>query len=155
MHSADLWWQCSVIASFEHGWLASTVYRNRNSRRWISLRTFHSRWLSGRIDASLPDITLFCPSEAEAGHVALRSLDHGIFMYLSPALEFDSLRDVQHSVFHELAHLELHHLGLPEASRAQSELQADALAEKWGCPGRKRGRRIFSLLVERPLKSSR
>jgi len=150
MHPADTWWKNSVEKSFTEGWLASTVYRNRNSRRWISLRSFYSRWLSGKIHANLPDFVLYAPSEAEAGSVSNRSLN-GIFCYLAPQTEFDSQADADFTLGHEFGHIELKHYLLPAEQRGLVEIEANALAEKWGFPKRKKGKRIFSRLVERPL----
>ena len=146
-HPADRWWLDSVVASFRGGWLASTVFGNRNSRRFCALVRFRNRWKAGKIAVSLPEMTLFCPSEAEAGHVAVRTLD-SIFVYLAPQLEFDSQRDADFAVFHELAHIALGHL-LPMDSREHIENEADLKAAEWGCGRRTHGKRIFSKLTQR------
>ena len=130
IHPAALWWTRTVEKSFAEGWLASTVYRNRNSRRYSALLKFRNRWKAGKIAVSLPEMTLFCPSEAEAGHVAVRTLD-SIFVYLAPQLEFDSQRDADFAVFHEFAHIALGHL-LPMDSREHIENEADLKAAEWG-----------------------
>jgi len=155
MHPADQWWQRSVIASFENGWLASSVYRNRNSRRWISLRTFYSRWRRGQIICNLPELVIFAPSESVAGFVEVRSLNNSILLFLSSQVEFDSQADCDFTVAHEISHIALGHYLLPADERGFVEIEADAQAEQWGFPKRKRGKRLFSQLVERPLKSSR
>ena len=151
IHPADHWWQRSVIASFENGWLASTVYRNRNSRRWIALLKFRNRWLAGKIEAHLPDFTIFAASESVAGFVNVRSLNNSVWVYLAPMIEFDSQRDADFTTGHELAHVELKHYLLPADERGLVEIEADAQAEQWGFPKRKRGKRIFSRLTERSL----
>ena len=150
IHPADLFWQNSVIASFENGWLASTVYRNRNSRRYSALLKFWNRWRSGKIHANLPSFVLYAPSEAEAGSVSNRSLN-GIFCYLAPQTEFDSQADVDFTLGHEFGHIELKHYLLPAEQRGLVEIEADQKAAEWGFPKRKKGKRIFSRLVERPL----
>jgi len=148
-HPASVWWKNSVEKSFVAGWLAKSVWKNRNSRRYIALLKFRNRWRAGKINVcNLPDMIIFAPSEAEAGHVARRTLNHEIFMYLSPSLEFDSSRDVRHSVSHELAHIALGHL-LPMDSREHIENEADLKAAEWGCGRRTHGKRIFSKLTQR------
>lgn len=151
MHPADTWWKNSVEKSFVAGWLAKSVWKNKNSRRYVALLKFRNRWRSGKIRVcNMPErLVIFAPSESEAGHVAVRTLD-SIFVYLAPQLEFDSQRDADFAVFHEFSHIELGHL-LPTDSREHIENQADLKAAEWGFPRRKRGRRIFSRLVERPL----
>jgi len=151
MHPADTWWKNSVEKSFVAGWLASTVYRNRNSRRWISLRTFYSRWLSGKIICNLPELVIFAPSESVAGFVDVRSLNNSILLFLSSQVEFDSQADCDFTVAHELSHIALGHHLLPADERGFVEIEADAQAEQWGFPKRKRGKRIFSRLTERSL----
>jgi len=155
IHPADLWWTRTVEKSFAEGWLASTVYRNRNSRRWIALLKFRNSWLAGKIEAHLPDFTIFAASESVAGFVDVRSLNNSILLFISSQVEFDSQADCDFTVVHELAHIELSHYLLPAEERGLVEIQADAQAEQWGFPKRKKGKRLFSRLTERSLKSSR
>ena len=157
MHPADQFWNNSVEKSFTDNWLASSVWKNRASRRWIALQSFYHRWRTGKIRVcNLPEeFVIFAPSEAVAGFVNLRSLDHKVFLFLGPQLKFDSQADSDFTVAHELAHVALSHYLLPVEQRGLCEIEADALAEKWGFPKRKIGKRIFARLVERPLKSSR
>jgi len=155
MHPADQFWNNSVEKSFTENWLASSVWRNKNSRRYIALQSFYHRWRTGKIRVcNLPEeFVIFAPSEAVAGFVNLRSLDLKVFMYLGPQLEWDSQQDVNFTVFHELSHIELRHHLLPVDARQGAEDEADAKAQEWGAPKRKRGKRIFERLVKRPLNS--
>jgi len=151
IHPASLWWKNSVEKSFSEGWLASTVYRNRNSRRYSTLLKFRNRWHGGKIICNLPDVVIFAPSESVAGFVEIRSLDNSIFVYLAPQIEYDSQSDANFTIAHELSHVALGHCLLPAEQRGLVEIEADQKAAEWGFPKRKRGRRIFSRLVERSL----
>lgn len=155
MHPADTWWKNSVEKSFTEGWLAKSVWKNRNSRRYIALLKFRNRWHSDKIICDLPDVLILAPSESVAGFVDVRSLNNSILLFLSSQVEFDSQADCDFTTGHELAHVALSHYLLPAEQQGLCEIEADALAEKWGFPKRKIGKRIFSRLVERPLKSSR
>jgi len=152
-HPADRWWLDSVVASFRGGWLASSVFGNRNSRRFCALVKFRNRWRSGKIRVcNLPDMIIFAPSEAEAGSVAMRKLD-GIFVYLAPMTEFDSQADCDFVCAHELSHVALGHYLLPVEQRGLVEIEANAKAAEWRFPKRKKGRHVFQRLVQRPLNS--
>lgn len=155
MHPADLWWKSTVEKSFTEGWIANTVFKNRNSRRYITLLKFRNRWRSNKIIVcNLPEeFVIFAPSEAVAGQVSQRRLDPRIFCYLSPQIEYDSQKDADFYAVHEFAHLELNHFLFPVAER-DAEIDADALAAHWGFPKRKRGRPIFQRLVKRPLQDT-
>ena len=81
----------------------------------------------------------------------------GVVVYLSPSLEFDSQRDVDHTVAHELAHIFLGHHLLDNAQMKEhaekhqdrpAEKAADELAATWGFPRRKRGKSGFVKMVE-------
>ena len=151
IHPASLWWKNSVEKSFVAGWLAKSVWKNRNSRRYVALLKFRNRWRSDKIICDLPDMVIFTPSEGEAGHVNVRTLNKSVWVYLAPMIEFDSQADCDFTVAHELAHIELSHYLLPADERGLVEIEADAQAEQWGFPKRKRGKRIFSRLTERSL----
>ena len=155
IHPASLWWKNSVEKSFVAGWLAKSVWKNRNSRRYVALLRFRNRWRSGKIICNLPELVIFAPSESVAGFVDVRSLNNSILLFLSSQVEFDSQADCDFTVAHELSHIALGHYLLPADERGLVEIAADAQAEQWGFPKRKRGKRLFSQLVERPLKSSR
>jgi len=151
MHPADTWWKNSVEKSFTEGWLAKSVWKNRNSRRYIALLKFRNRWHSDKIICDLPDVLILAPSESVAGFVEVRSLENSILVYLAPQTEYDSQSDANFTIAHELAHVELKHYLLPAEQRAFVEIEANEKAAEWGFDRRKRGRRIFSRLVERPL----
>ena len=151
IHPADLWWTRTVEKSFAEGWLAKSVWKNRNSRRYVALLKFRNRWRSGKIICDLPDMVIFAPSESVAGFVEIRSLDNSILLFISSQVEFDSQADCDFTVVHELAHIELSHYLLPADARQGVEVEADTRAARWGFPKRKKGKRIFSRLVERPL----
>jgi len=104
----------------------------------------------------MPTVTFFAPSINDAGRV-MQTPPVGVVVYLAPTLEFNSQRDVDHTVAHELSHVSLSHHLLDNAQMKEhadmhedrpAERAADELAAKWGFPRRKRGRSGFVRIVE-------
>lgn len=155
IHPADLWWENSVVKSFQSGWLSRDVFNRKSSCRFCALREFHRRWLAGKIKVdNVPnEIVIFAPSESLSGFVRRPpQLSAGtVFLYLAPQVEYDSQKDANYYIAHELAHIELGHPDITpdsaEVLRPACEVAADRLAAEWGFPKRRRGRPLFERLV--------
>jgi hypothetical protein len=155
------WFDNSVTESLRSGWLD----RNEFAADWQSKRfkailrvweKVSKRFPDENPFDTMPTITFFAPFLDHAGRV-MRTPPMGLVVYLSPSLEFDSQRDVDHVVAHELAHVSLGHHLLDNAQMKEhaekhedrpAEKAAEELAAKWGFTKRKRGKSGFVKMVE-------
>lgn len=156
------WFDNSVTASIGSGWLDRNEFSDAGqSKRFKAILRVWER-VSNRFPDenpfdTMPTVTFFAPSANWAGMV-MRTQPIGVVVYLSPTLEFNSQRDVDHTVAHELAHVSLGHhqpnnVQMNEHAEKHedrpAEKAADELAAKWGFPRRKRGKSRFVKMVER------
>jgi len=161
------WFDETVIGSVKDGWFANDeldgTMRSKRLRAFSQLLKGWCKFESAsgyEEDAvdfnSLPKMVIFAPQIQHAGFVTKRQFpSDSILVYLSPTLEFNSQRDVTHTVAHEIAHVVLGHYGvnlkydanLPYEKQPQ-EIAANALAAKWGFPTRKRGKTGFVRMIE-------
>lgn len=116
----------------------------RPGKRYDAVERFlrKMRW---EILEQLPPVTIWAPALTIAGAVLSQRtlLSEGALVYLSPCLEFESQRFVDHTVARGFAHIFLeHHLpGNTDVALAKPELEhdsrpheiaADNLAAEWG-----------------------
>ena len=99
--------------------------------------------------AQLPKFLVFAPAVGDRG-IALpnnRFEGYECVIYLSPMLEFESKKHVEHTVAHEFAHACLRHhtdeakaqyVSGVEHGKQKPEVDADALAATWGFPRSRR-----------------
>ena len=142
-----------LVKSRETGWWETAV----TSKRWKAVTHVYKK-LSVFNDyegVNIPEVTLFAPELDTMGSAASRHLPSDTaFIYLAPTLEFESQKDVDHTVAHELAHVILgDHIGgyiqgVPYNEQPK-EIAAKQLAAEWGFPTRKRGTSGFSILVNK------
>jgi hypothetical protein len=133
-------WGDSVVTSLRDEWI-------KPGKRFESVRHIHKK-IGWDILNALPLMTICAPDLNHSGRV-YQNTPTGLFVYLSPNLEFESQRTVDFTVAHEIAHVALGHhepgneqMSL-DASRHRdrpAELAADALAQSWGFSSTKRSR---------------
>jgi hypothetical protein len=146
-HSSALvqdWLENSLFRSIREGWLT----KGRRSKA-----VFH---VLGNLSSEniLPTMTIHAPEFHSMGCVH-QSTPSGVFMYLSPTLEFESQGRVDFVVAHEFAHVVLRHhepgneqaaLKADTYQNRPAEVAANALAESWGFKRSKRDGKFGKLL---------
>lgn len=156
------WFDDSVMASSRSGWLDRDKFaHDGQSKRFKAILRVWDRVSKRFPDENpfdtMPTVTFFAPFVDWAGRV-MRTPPMGVVVYLAPSLEFDSQRDVDHTVAHELGHVSLGHHLLDNTQMKEhaekhedrpAEKAADEVAAKWGFPRRKRGKSGFVKIVER------
>lgn len=149
------------MASIKNGWLIDAHFCEKRFKAVLHVcgKIFLQDDDAQNVFASMPVVTFYTPSLNTAGQV--KSMVRGVLVYLAPTLEYNSQRDVNFVVAHELAHVFLrHHEKNNQQMKEQaeeyadrpSEKAADALAEKWGFPKRKKGQTDFVKLTVSWLK---
>jgi len=141
----------------------------RPGKRYDAVERF-LRKMDWEILGQLSPITIWAPALTIAGEVLSQGtlLSEGALVYLSPCLEFESQRFVDHTVAHEFAHIFLeHHVpGNKDVALAKPELEhdsrpheiaADNLAAEWGFqrPRRQTWLTSTTLAFARRLKTQR
>ena len=155
------WFDNSVMVSLRSGWLDVDEFaHDGQSKRFKAIlkvwKKVSNRFVDENPFDTMPTVTFFAPPLNDGGRV-MQTPPMGIVVYLAPTLEFNSQRDVDHTVAHELAHIALgHHLSDNVQMKEQAEKHeerpaekaADELAATWGFPRRKRGKLGFVRMIE-------
>lgn len=142
-----------LVKSVEEGWWEAGA----DCKRWKAVsRVFLTLSMMNDCEGVIiPEVMFFAPElntlGFATGHLTLPK--DMAFIYLSPLLEFESLKDVAHTVAHELAHVFLgDHVGGyvkgVEYAQQPKELSANKLAAEWGFPKRQRGKGEFAVIVD-------
>lgn len=145
------WLDESILPSINARWLQrENGVLGHEGKRSKALASVYKK--AKEVLDTLPGLTIFSPSVDHAGQVMRNPRSGTIFVYLSPTLEFNSQRDVNHVVAHELAHIVLgHHIATDKQTKEcesryeerPTEIAANTLAAEWGFPKRKRGKPKF------------
>jgi hypothetical protein len=147
------WYDKNVIASIKAGSIPQGQRLLAVDTWWKAMHAVgkdEDMWKEQDL-VSMEDVCIWGPALGDLGQAFIPKQEAGIpVVYLSPMLEFESLPEVVHTVAHEFAHIFLkHHRGEGSVAEAKAaheagkshkelphELEADALAAKWGFPVR-------------------
>ncbi len=145
----------TVLTSLALGWMHNDAL---TLKRYSAACYFHARadWTDETLEA-LPPIILFAPSLSIVGKATLTPGSASPMIYLCPTLEFETVKHVNFTFAHEVAHIALGHhvigneemesgIGLQWRDRP-AEKSADALAQKWGFKEPRKSRRLDRLAV--------
>jgi len=153
----------SIIKSIQGRWVGPALGGGL-SKRFNAIRNVWKK-ISERFPDNNPfdelePMIFFAPSADTAGEVKGSTLP-GPFVYLSPTLELESIRQVEHTVAHELAHLMLGHHKQTQDELARDdkgiirrhgdtpqERAADELSTQWGFPSKKYKSRFAKMVSD-------